>query len=42
MSGHYPDSIRQSPEYDGRFDAHKLSAQGADVLFAPYPMGTSP
>jgi quercetin dioxygenase-like cupin family protein len=40
MSGHYPNRIRQLPEYDGRFDAHRLSADGADVLFASYPAGT--
>ncbi len=27
--------------FDGRFDAHKLAAEGADVLFASYPAGTS-
>tara|TARA_R110001599_G_scaffold345156_1_gene569262 strand:+ start:570 stop:881 length:312 start_codon:yes stop_codon:yes gene_type:complete len=41
MSGQYPDRIRQLPLFDGRFDAHKLAAQGADVLFASYPAGTS-
>ena len=41
MSGHYPDRIRQLPIFDGRFDAYKLAAQGADVLFASYPAGTS-
>jgi mannose-6-phosphate isomerase-like protein (cupin superfamily) len=40
MSGHYPDRIRDLPGYDGRFDAHKLAARGADVLFASYPAGT--
>ncbi|MGH6782325.1 MAG: cupin domain-containing protein, partial [Sphingomonadaceae bacterium] len=25
---------------DGRFDAHKLTAAGCDVLFASYPAGT--
>lgn len=28
------------PLFDGRFDAHKLTALGADVLFASYPSGT--
>lgn len=41
MSGQYPDRIRQLPLFDGRFDAYKLAAQGADVLFASYPAGTS-
>ena len=41
MSGHYPDRIRQLPLFDGRFDAYKLAAQGADVLFASYPAGTT-
>ena len=40
MSGQYPDRIRKLPLFDGRFDAHKLEAQGADVLFASYPAGT--
>lgn len=41
MSGHYPDRIKQLPLFDGRFDAYKLKAEGADVLFASYPAGTS-
>lgn len=41
MSGKYPDRIRSLPAYDGRFDAHRLAADGADVLFASYPAGTS-
>lgn len=40
MAGQYPQKIRQLPLYDGRFDAHKLEADGADVLFASYPAGT--
>lgn len=40
MSGRYPDRIRSLPLYDGRFDAYKLAAEGADVLFASYPAGT--
>ncbi|MEN7343556.1 MAG: cupin domain-containing protein [Pseudomonadota bacterium] len=40
MPGNYPDRLKQLPLYDGRFDAYKLSAQGADVLFASYPAGT--
>lgn len=41
MAGHYPDKIRTLPLYDGRFDAYRLQAEGADVLFASYPAGTS-
>ena len=41
MAGQYPDRIRQLPLYDGRFDAHRLAAEGAEVLFASYPAGTS-
>ncbi len=41
MPGKYPDKIKALPLYDGRFDAYKLDATGGDVLFAPYPAGTS-
>jgi len=40
MAGKYPDKIKTLPLYDGRFDAYKLKAEGADVLFASYPAGT--
>ncbi|MEH6564486.1 MAG: cupin domain-containing protein [Halopseudomonas sp.] len=40
MAGKYPDKIRSLPLYDGRFEAYKLAAEGADVLFASYPAGT--
>lgn len=40
MSGSYPKKIKELPLYDGRFDAYKLTAEGADVLFASYPAGT--
>jgi len=40
MAGQYPKRIKQLPEYDGRFDAYKLKADGAEVLFASYPAGT--
>lgn len=40
MPGSYPDKIKQLPLYDGRFDAYKLAAKSADVLFASYPAGT--
>ena len=39
MAGKYPDRIKQLPLYDGRFDAYKLAAEGANVLFASYPAG---
>lgn len=40
MSGLYPEKIRSLPLFDGQFDAYKLKADGADVLFASYPAGT--
>ena len=38
---HFPDLIRQLPEFEGPFDDYRLSASGCDVLFASYPAGTS-
>ena len=38
--GQYPARIRRLPAFDGRFDAYRLAAEGADVLFASYPAGT--
>jgi len=38
---HFPDLVRQLPEFDGPFDAFRLAAEGCDVLFASYPAGTS-
>ena len=35
-----PPRIRVLPEFDGPFDAHRLAADGAEVLFATYPAGT--
>lgn len=40
MPGAYPDRIKTLPLYDGQFDAYRLAAEGADVLFASYPAGT--
>lgn len=37
---HFPDLIRELPEFRGAFDAHQLSARGCEVLFASYPAGT--
>ncbi|MEX0965385.1 MAG: cupin domain-containing protein [Pseudohongiellaceae bacterium] len=40
LSDHYPDQICNLPEFEGQFDARKLSAENCDVLFATYPAGT--
>lgn len=40
MPGSYPAKIKSLPLFDGRFDAYKLAASGADILFASYPAGT--
>lgn len=37
---HFPDLIRALPDFDGPFDAHRLAADGCEVLFASYPAGT--
>ena len=37
---HFPDLIRQLPDFEGPFDAYRLAANGCDVLFASYPAGT--
>ena len=37
---HFPDIIRALADFDGQFDAHKLVAEGCEVLFASYPAGT--
>ena len=37
---HFPERLRQLPEFDGPFDAFKLAANGCDVLMASYPGGT--
>ncbi|NNF15304.1 MAG: cupin domain-containing protein [Gammaproteobacteria bacterium] len=36
----FPKGITELPDFDGPFDAHKLSGDGCDVLFASYPAGT--
>ncbi len=38
---HFPDLIRQLPEFDGPFNAYQLGAKDCKVLFASYPAGTS-
>lgn len=35
-----PKLLRDLPKFVGPFDAHKLEANGCDVLFASYPAGT--
>lgn len=37
---HFPDLIRQLPDFAGPFDAHRLEALDCEVLFASYPAGT--
>ncbi len=37
---HFPEPIRQLPEFAGPFDANRLEAKDCDVLFASYPAGT--
>ena len=37
----FPSRITQLPPFDGPFDAHRLAADGCDVLFASYPAGTA-
>jgi quercetin dioxygenase-like cupin family protein len=41
MSRAFPDPIRDLPPFEGPFDAHRLAADGCDVLFASYPAGTT-
>lgn len=38
---HFPSEIGALPDFEGPFDAHRLAAQGCEVLFATYPAGTS-
>ena len=38
---HFPDLIRELPDFEGPFEAHRLAADGCEVLFASYPAGTS-
>ena len=35
-----PKLLSDLPKFAGPFDAHKLQAEGCDVLFASYPAGT--
>lgn len=36
----FPEWIRRLPRFEGAFDAFRLEARGAQVLFASYPAGT--
>jgi len=38
---HFPQLIRELPEFEGPFDAFRLAADGCQVLFASYPAGTN-
>lgn len=38
---HFPSKITELPPYQGAFDAYRLAAEGADVLFAGYPAGSA-
>ncbi len=37
---HFPELIRDLPEFTGPFDAYRLQANSCEVLFASYPAGT--
>lgn len=37
---HFPDLIKNLPEFAGPFDAYQLDATNGKVLFASYPAGT--
>ena len=41
MIDHFPPEITRLDVFDGPFDAHRLAADGCEVLFATYPAGTS-
>ncbi|MFQ5935661.1 MAG: cupin domain-containing protein [Acidiferrobacterales bacterium] len=38
---HFPEKLRNLPPFEGPFDAHKLAAEGCEVLLASYPAGTN-
>jgi quercetin dioxygenase-like cupin family protein len=38
---HFPARIKSLPPFEGPFDAHRLAAEGCEVLFASYPAGTT-
>jgi quercetin dioxygenase-like cupin family protein len=37
----FPSRITELPPFEGPFAAHRLAANGCDVLFASYPAGTA-
>jgi quercetin dioxygenase-like cupin family protein len=37
----FPSRIAALPAFEGPFDAHRLAAEGCDVLFARYPAGAA-
>lgn len=37
---HFPAKLLNLPAFDGPFDAHRLKAEGCEVLMASYPAGT--
>jgi len=37
----FPPQIAGLPAFAGPFDAHRLAAEGCEVLFATYPAGTT-
>ena len=37
---HFPELIRNLPEFTGPFDAYRLQSGSCEVLFASYPAGT--
>jgi quercetin dioxygenase-like cupin family protein len=40
-AAHFPPQVQRLTDFDGPFDAHRLPAEGCEVLFASYPAGTS-
>ena len=36
----FPDRIKALEPFSGRFDAHRLQAEGCEIFFATYPAGT--
>ncbi len=37
----FPPRIRALPPFEGPFEAHRLAAEGCEVLFASHPAGTT-
>lgn len=36
----FPDRIKTLEPFSGRFDAHRMQAEGCEIFFATYPAGT--